>query len=157
MLVVAERLVLRFAAAAQRDARKSFYCSILSSHLDHTGDEERSIPHRGHLHAAMCLRLAAIEAAIKQGTARASLNDLCHGIGLTLVGQHPWPSLELEYTRVAAKAFCNVDAKVEVEADLDVAAPIYLAHARRLRRRWRRLHQIGCKAKLDIAFQPELW
>jgi hypothetical protein len=35
---------------------------------------------------------------------------------------------------VAAKALGDVDAQIEVEADLDVPAPINLAHARRLRR-----------------------
>jgi hypothetical protein len=78
---------------------------------------------------------AAIEAAVEKRPRRAPLNDLRYGVGVRLVGKHPWPALEIEDAGVAAQALGDVDADVEVEADLDVAAPIDLAQGGGLPRR----------------------
>src|SRR5437899_11526537 len=104
VLVVAEGLVLGKPAPAQRRARQRLDGPVLATHLDFAGDQQRSVADRGDLRAPVLLRRAPFEAAVLERSARAPLDDLRHGAGVSLVGYDPGPPLELEHPVVAAKA-----------------------------------------------------
>jgi len=71
---------------------------------------------------------AAIEAAVQQRSAGTPLHHLCNGVSVGFIREHPRPASELKDTFVAAKALADMNADVEVEADLDVISSINLAH-----------------------------
>src|SRR5207244_11885810 len=52
--------------------------------------------------------------------------DFGDGVRVGGVGQHPRPPAELEDLGLAAQAFADVDADVEIEGDLDVRSPVGL-------------------------------
>src|SRR6266567_3954384 len=102
VLVVAEGLVLGEPAAAQGRPRQDLDCPILEAHLNIARDEQRPVANRRDLRALVLLRRAAIETAVLECAARASLDDLRDGVRVRLVGQNPGPPLQLEHAAVAA-------------------------------------------------------
>jgi hypothetical protein len=111
VLVVAERLVQRLAAAAKRGARQGLDSAVLTSDLDLTRDKERSIAHRrdpGWLTGILIRQ--AIMPLVQQCPARTPPHDLSHRVCAAQVGQNPWSPIELENTRVAAQTLPDMDA-----------------------------------------------
>ena len=129
MLVVAERFVLRLAAAAQRGARQRLDGSVLMPDLDPARHQQRSVAHwRDRGLPIRILLGAAVEPPIKQGAARASPDDVHHLFGSGGVRLDPRTPVELEDLPLSAKALADVDADVQVKADLDVTPPVDLSH-----------------------------
>jgi len=128
VLVVAERLVLRLAATAQvaRGSISTVPSSRVTSILP--GHQEGPVPHRRDLGllARVLLRLA-VQPPVLQCAAWTSTHDLGHVVSIGFVRQDPRPAIELENPRVSAQAFTDVNANVQVKADLDVPPPIDLA------------------------------
>ncbi len=129
VLVVAEGLVLRFATAAERRARKSLYRAILAPNVDFAADQQRPVAYRCDRGRSFGIFLrAAVEAPVQQCAAWAALYDVGNLVRARRVGQDPWPPVELEDLTLSAQALGDVDADVEVEADLDVFPVIDLPH-----------------------------
>ena len=128
VVVVAEGLVLREAAAAQRRSGKRLDSAVLAADLDFAHDEQGSVPDRRYRCARVLLFGAAVKATVEQCSARTPLHHLRNRVSVGFVGKHPRSALELEDTLVTAKALAYVHANVEVEADCDVLTPINLAH-----------------------------
>jgi hypothetical protein len=127
--VVAEGLVGGFAAAAEGGARKSFDGAILAPDIDLAAHEQRTIPQRRDSGCSFGILLGtAVQPPVKQGAAWTSLDDIGNLVRARRVGQDPWPTVELEDLTLPAQALGDVDADVEVEADLDVFPVIDLPH-----------------------------
>ena len=137
VLVVAERLVLRFAAAAKSDAWQGLDGAVLPADLDLASDQQRPVAHRRYLCRPIgILVLPTVQAPVKQCAARASPHDLGHVVWIGLVRQDPWPAIELEDSGVSTQTFTDVDADVQVKADLDLPTPIDLPHPDQRYERW---------------------
>src|SRR5579864_9103444 len=95
--VVAERLDLRLTTAAERCARQRLNGPVVARHLNFADDQQRTVAHRRHGRAPLMrfLRLA-VEPAVLQRAARAALDHSSDDVWASLVGQHPWATLELE-------------------------------------------------------------
>jgi hypothetical protein len=127
--VVAEGLVRGFTAAAERRARKSLDGAILAPNVDLAAHEQRAIPEgRDGGRSFGILLGTAVQPPVKEGAARASLHDVGNLVSARRVGQDPWPPVELEDLTLPAQALGDVDADVQVEADLDVFPVIDLPH-----------------------------
>jgi hypothetical protein len=69
-----------------------------------------------------------VEPAVLESPRRTALDDLGHSVGIRRIEKDPRFSVELEYARMTAKAFGDVDATFEVEADLDRITAVNLSH-----------------------------
>jgi hypothetical protein len=65
---------------------------------------------------------------IEQRSARASPYDLGDLVGAGGVRQDPRSPVELEDISLPTQALGDMDAEVQVKADLDVPPPVYLPH-----------------------------
>jgi hypothetical protein len=129
VLVVAERLVLGLAAAAQSCPRQRLDASVLAPDLDLAGHQERPVADRYDRGSSIrFLARLAIEPPIQEGATRASAHDIGHLLGAGGVRKDPRSPLELEDLSFAANAFADVDTHVQVEADLDIPPAIDLSH-----------------------------
>src|SRR5215831_8675397 len=128
VLVVTERFVPGLAAPAQRRAGQYLDRAVIAHDGDGAADEQRSVADRRHGRGGVRLLLTTVEPAVLQRAAWTSLHDLSHDLGVRLVWKHPRPALELEHLAVPAQALGDVHTEVEVEADLDVPAPVNLPH-----------------------------
>lgn len=129
VLVVAERLVLRFAAAAKRGSRQRLDGAVLTPDFNLARYQQWPVAHQSYFCRPVgILRRPTIQPPVKQCATRASPNDFGHVVCIGHVRQDPRPALEVEDSRVAAQAFTDVDADVQVKADLDVSPAIDLAH-----------------------------
>src|SRR5258706_509698 len=127
--VVAERLVRGLAAPAERRARQDLGSPIVALYLDATANEQRSIADRRHARRFWPPLLGpAIEPAVLERSARATLDDGSQLVGRRRVGQDPWPPAELEDLGRAAEALADVRAEVEVEGHLDRVPAVRASH-----------------------------
>ena len=127
--VVAEGLVRRFTAAAEGGAGKGLDGAILAPDIDLAAHEQRTIPQGRDGGCSFGILLgAAVQPPVKQGAAWAPLHDVGNLVGARRVGQDPRPPVELEDLALAAQALGDVDADVQVKADLDVFPAIDLPH-----------------------------
>src|ERR1700737_450117 len=97
-------------------------------HLDAAHHQERAIPDRHASRADVLLLRASIQAPVLERPARTPLDDLGDRVRIRLVGQNPGPAVQLEYMALAAQALADMNAEIEVEADLDLSAAVHLAH-----------------------------
>ena len=129
VLVIAERLVLRFAAAAQGGARQSLDCAVLAPDFDLACHQQWPVAHRrDNSRPIRVLLRPAIQTLVEKGAARASPHDLGHLVCAAHVRQGPRSPVELEDLRLPAQAFADVDAQVQVKADLNIPPAIDLPH-----------------------------
>ena len=129
MLVVAERLVLRFAAAAKRGSRQRLDGAVLTPDLDLAGHQQWPVAHQRDSGRPFGILLRPpIQSPVLQRAAWTSQNDLGDVVCISLVRQDPRPAIELEDVGLPAQAFADVDADAQVKADLYVPPPIDLAH-----------------------------
>jgi hypothetical protein len=70
----------------------------------------------------------AIDSPVEESAARAQAHDLFDLVRRRHVREHPGSPLELEDAPVTTQAFGDVDAQVQVKADLDVLPAIDLTH-----------------------------
>src|SRR5690349_1604418 len=130
VLVVTERLVLRFAAAAKGGARQGLHRAVLAPDLDLARHQERPISHwRDRGWPIRVFLRSAIYPLVQQRATRAPADHLSHFVGTARVRQDPGSPIELEYLGLPTQAFADVDADVQVEADFDVVPAIDLPHA----------------------------
>jgi hypothetical protein len=132
--VVAERLVVRFAAAAESGAGQDLDSPIFATDLHFAGHQQWPVAHRRNAGWRIGFLLpAAVQPPIEERAAWAPANDFGNFICITHVGQEPGTPLEIEDPWVAAQTFGDMDAEVQVEADLYVAPAIDLSHVSTIR------------------------
>jgi hypothetical protein len=129
VLVVAERLVLRLPTAAQGGTRQSLDGAVLMLDEDLACHQQRPVAHRrdGGRTIGIVLR-PTIQPLVQERTAWASLNDGGHLVCAGHVRQDPGSPVQVEDLRMPAQALANVDAEVQVKADLDISPAIDLPH-----------------------------
>ena len=129
MLVVAERLVLRFAAAAKGRARQGLDGAVLMPDFDLAAHQQRPVTNRRHRGRPIGILIRrAVEAPVEQGAARAPPDDLGHLVRACQVGQDPWSPVEVEDLPLSPQALGDMDAEFQVEADLHISPAIDLPH-----------------------------
>src|SRR5467141_4230383 len=130
VLVVAERLVLGLAAAAKGRARQGLDGPVFVPDLDLSAHQQGPVAYRrdGGRSVGILLR-SSVEPPVEECAARATLHDVRHRVRARRVGEDPRPPVELKDLALAAQTFGDVDADVEVEADLYIFPVIHLAHS----------------------------
>src|SRR5712691_11215948 len=129
VLVVAEGLVVWLAAATKGGARQGLDGAVLTPHFDLAGHQQRAVFYRRRFRRPVRVFVRpAIEPVVEQRAARAAPHDLGHLVGAGGVRQDPRPPVELEDFALPTQALGDMDAEVQVKADLDIPPPVYLAH-----------------------------
>src|SRR5712691_2461185 len=117
------------AAAAKGGARQGLHGAVVTPHFDLAGHQQRAVFYRrGFRRPRRVFVRAAIEPVVEQRSARASTRDLGHLVGAGGVRQDPRSPVELEDFALPTQALGDMDAEVQVEADLDTPPPVYLPH-----------------------------
>src|SRR5260370_607151 len=110
-------------------ARQCTPGGVLTPHLDLAGHQQRAVFYRrGFRRPVWIFVRPAIEPVVQQRSARASARDLGHLVGAGGVRQDPRSPVELEDFALPTQALGDVDAEVQVKADLDIPPPVYLPH-----------------------------
>ena len=126
MAAVAEGLVLRRAAAAQRDARVlPNQPAVRIDDANGAADEERAV--RTRLDRRFFLRLllaSAIETAVVERAGRTSLDRGRDPVCVGRVDDDPGPRLWNEHLGQPAHAIAHVDAEPRLPQDLDRIAGV---------------------------------
>src|SRR5713226_5138599 len=117
------------AAAAKGGARQGLHGAVVTPHFDLAGHQQRAVFYRcGFSRPRRVFLRPAIERVVEQRSARASPHDLGHLVGAGGVRQDPRSTVELEDFALPAQALGDMDAEVQIKADLDVPPPVYLPH-----------------------------
>src|SRR6186997_598987 len=126
MTAVAKRLVLRRAAAAQRDARVfPNQVAVRVDDANGAADEERAVRARLDRRFRQWLFLqAAVEAAVVERAGRAALDRSRDGLRVGCVDDDPGPRFWNEHLRQPPHAVAHVNAEPRLPQNLDRSAGV---------------------------------